>query len=276
VRRVRCGLTQAPTRMQQTSASDIIPIRALLLGDRLDHRGLERLGPTLGGPIPLAHDGPGHAFAFRWGAIVTIGRDAASTAALVARLGPRLHDALPQPVEETALIRLDPGEEGPDEAGVIRLRDMSPARLALVAEGLAKSAVLSDQEAALARTLDRLDPIVARLRRGRLAISSAALLTSIGEALAARSRAAARVDTAAKPDLLWDHPELAPLHAALAAEWELEERSEALERKLAMIRETSETVLSLVEARRSRGLELAVVLLIATEVVTALYGLLGG
>jgi required for meiotic nuclear division protein 1 len=62
---------------------------------------------------------------------------------------------------------------------------------------------------------------------------------------------------------------------ALAAEWELEERSEALDRKLAMIRETSETILSLVEARRSRGLELAVVLLIATEVITALFGLAG-
>jgi uncharacterized Rmd1/YagE family protein len=262
--------------MQSHAASDILTAHALLLGERLDHRGLERLGPSLAGAIALAHAGTGHAFAFRWGAVVTIGADAAATAALAARLRARLHDPLPQAVEESAIIRVDTAEEGPDAAGVIRLRDLSPPRLALVAENLAKSAVLSDQEAALARTLDRLDPIVARLRRGRLAISSAALLTSIGEALAARSRAAARVDTAAKPDLLWDHPDLTALHQALSAEWELEERSEALENKLAMIREMSETILSLVEARRSRGLELAVVLLIATEVVTALYGLFGG
>jgi uncharacterized Rmd1/YagE family protein len=269
-----------PVPMQPSSASEVLTVHALLLGERLEHRGLERLGPSLAGAIALAPGGPGHAFAFRWGALVTIGVDAATTTALAARLRTRLHDPLPQPVEETALIGLNAPEgepeEGPDAAGVIRLRDFSAQRLALVAENLAKSAVLSDQEAALARTLDRLDPIVARLRRGRLATSSAALLTSIGEALAARSRAAARVDTAAKPDLLWDHPNLGALHLALAAEWELEERSEALDRKLALIREMSETVLSLVEARRSRGLELAVVLLIATEAITALYGLFGG
>jgi uncharacterized Rmd1/YagE family protein len=82
------------------------------------------------------------------------------------------------------------------------------------------------------------------------------------------------VDTAAKPDLLWDHPELAPLHAALAAEWELEERTEVLSGKLEMIREISQTLLDLAETRRSRLLELAVVLLIATEVATTLYSLI--
>jgi uncharacterized Rmd1/YagE family protein len=96
----------------------------------------------------------------------------------------------------------------------------------------------------------------------------------IGEAIAARARSSARVDTAAKPDLLWDHPELAPLYATLAAEWELEERTEALAGKLEMIREISQTLLDLTETRRSRLLELAVVLLIATEVATTLYGLI--
>jgi len=54
---------------------------------------------------------------------------------------------------------------------------------------------------------------------------------------------------------------------------ELQDRSEALERKLVLIHETSETLLSPVEARRSQGLVLAV-LLIATEAATALYGLI--
>jgi uncharacterized Rmd1/YagE family protein len=44
--------------------------------------------------------------------------------------------------------------------------------------------------------------------------------------------------------------------------------------KLEMIREISETLLDLAETRRSRLLELAVVLLIATEVATTLYGLI--
>ena len=82
------------------------------------------------------------------------------------------------------------------------------------------------------------------------------------------------MDTAAKPELLWDHPELAPLHATLAAEWELADRTEALAGKLELVREISETLLDLTDTRRSRLLELAVVLLIATEVATTLYGLI--
>ena len=223
--------------MDQMLAARTLTARALLLGERLDHRGLERQGPQLAGVIPLACAGPGQAFAFRWGAIVPIGAEEKDGATLAARLHPRLHEPLPQPTEEIAMIRLDPGEEGPDTTGVIRLRDLSLPRQALLAELLARSALLSHQEAALARSLDRLDPIVARLRRGRLIGSSAGLLRSIGEALAARARAAARVDTSASPDLLWDHPELSDLHDRLADEWELPDRSNALERKLAMIRD---------------------------------------
>ncbi|WP_165943302.1 RMD1 family protein [Roseicella aquatilis] len=261
--------------MDRIPAPRALTARALLLGERLDHRGLGRRGPPLAGPIPLEEAGRGQAFAFRWGAVVLIGAGEEDAASLVATLRPRLLEPLPQPVEERAQLCLDPAEEGPDAMGVIRLRDLSLPRLALVAEMLARSALLSHQETALARSLDRLEPVVARLRRGRLAASPAGLLRSIGESLAARAHAAARVDTAASPELLWDHPELSDLHAQLAAEWELKERSEALERKLAMIRETSETVLSLIEARRSRALEVAVVLFIAAELATTLYPLFG-
>ncbi|MGG5818127.1 RMD1 family protein [Falsiroseomonas sp. HW251] len=254
-------------------ATSPLTARALLLGERLDMRGLERTGATLPGVVSLADGGDGLAFGFRWGALVTIGMSAEATAALQDRLLPRIGDPVQPPAEETATLQLDPAREGTDKDGVVLLSDFAPARLAVVAEALARSALLSHQEAMLVRTLDRLDPVLARLRRGRLAPSSSVMLASIGEAIAARSRAGARVDTAAKPDLLWDLPALGTLYATLADEWEIEERTEALSRKLEMIREISETLLSLVEARRSRGLELAVVLLIALELGTAVYGL---
>jgi uncharacterized Rmd1/YagE family protein len=247
---------------------------ALLLAERLDTRGLERRGPLLPGVLALGElPGGGSAFAFRWGALVTIGASLDQAKALGAQLCRQMNDALQAPMHETAQIRIGPDEEGVDEAGVVRLREISQPRLALVAEALAKSAALAHQEAMLAGTLDRLEPPLERLRQGRLALPARVLVPLIGEAIAARARAAARVDTGAKPDLLWEHPGLAPLYAALAAEWELEDRTDALARKLEMVRETSETLLALAEARRSRMLELAVAALIATEVATTLYGL---
>jgi uncharacterized Rmd1/YagE family protein len=251
-----------------------LTVQALLLAERLETRGLERRAPALPGPVVLAPlPGGGQAIAFRWGVVVTFGALPGEAEALAARLAPNLHDPLAAPVAEQAVLRLDAAEEGAGQDGAIRLADFSLPRLALVADALAKSAVLAHQEAMLARTLDRLEPLLGRLRRGRLGLSPAALLPLIGEAIAARAHAAARVDTAAQPDLVWDHPELAPLHAALAAEWELADRTEDLSGKLDMVRETSETLLSLAEARRSRLLEIAVVVLIATEVATTLYGL---
>jgi uncharacterized Rmd1/YagE family protein len=251
---------------------------ALLLAERLDPRGLDRRGPQLPGVLVLGGVAGRFAFAFRWGTLVTIGAPLEDARALGAQLCRHLADAVPAPAHETAMIRIGPaadgtGEEGVDEASMVRLHDGSLPRLALVADALAKSAALAHKEAMLARTLAQLEPPLERLRRGRLALPARVLVPLIGEAIAARARAAARVDTPDKPDLLWEHPQLAPLYAALAAEWELDERTEALGRKLEMVREMSEKLLALAEPRRSRMLELAVAALIATAVATTLYGL---
>ena len=75
----------APTR---------ILARALLLGERLDHRGLPREGAPTIDPVTLATPEGFTAFAFRWGAVVFIGANAEQQAAVVEMLKPRLTNAL--------------------------------------------------------------------------------------------------------------------------------------------------------------------------------------
>lgn len=242
--------------------------RALLLAERLDHRGLPREGAPTADPMPLATPEGMTAFAFRWGAVVFFGADAAQEAAVLDMLRPRLTNPLPRPIEETARIGDGAEQDGVDPDGVIRLVDLSNARLAVVADTLAKSAALAHQEALLAEAMDRLDPIVTALRtEGRLAASTRALHRQIGFGLAARSRTTARVEAEEKPELLWDHPALERLHARLVDEYELKERSAALDRKLTLIGDTTEGVLSLIHGRRALGLEAAVVVLVGIEVV---------
>lgn len=191
---------------------------------------------------------------------------------MIEALAPRLSGPLARPVEETALVEAGADQDGVDAQGVIRLRDLSAVRLVVVAEALAKSAALAGQEAELARTLDWMEPVVLGLRlRGRMAVASRPLLRSIGASLSARSRASGRIQAEDKPDLLWDHPELERLNARLSDEFELVERSAALDRKLALIGETTATLLSLIEARRSLGLEVAIVVLVGIEVLHTLY-----
>lgn len=246
--------------------------RALLLGERLDHRGLPREGAPAADPVPLATPEGFTAFAFRWGAVVFIGATAAQEAAIVEMLRPHLTNALPKPVEEAATILPGAEQDGVDPDGAIRLRDLAVPRLAVVADALAKSAALAHQEVLLTEALDRLEPVVTTLRKeGRLAASSRALQRQIGHALSARSRTTARVGAEEKPEILWDHPALERLHARLADEYELKERSAALDRKLALIGDTTEGVLTLLHGRRALGLEIAVVVLVGIEVVFTLW-----
>lgn len=242
--------------------------RAFLLGERLEHREALHANGTLAGEGPEAIA----CFGFRWGAVALIGGTREAQDALLVRLAPHVFHPFDVPAQETATLVFDSAEDSVDPTGAILLRDRTPSRLALVAEELAKSAALSHQEARLAATFDRLEPLVAALmRKGRLGIRSRPLLRAIGEAMAARNRTYARVDPSGKPEVLWDHPELERLHARLAEEFELSERGAALDRKLALVGETVQTLLALIESRRSAVLEIAVATLIAIEVLTTLH-----
>ncbi len=214
------------------------------------------------------------AFAFRWGALVTFGATAEQQAALIAELTGRIAGPLPVPLVETALVSGGAERDEVSETGEIRLMELSTPRLGLLADALAKSAALSHQELALARTLDGMEPVVTRLReQGRLGFLSRGLMRAIGAALAARGRANARVQAADKPDLLWEHPELSRLYQRLSDEFELPERCEALERKLVMVGEIMQTLLSLIQGQRSLMLEIAVAAFIFIQVVAGLYEL---
>jgi uncharacterized Rmd1/YagE family protein len=249
-------------------------MRAILLGERLDHRRLPVAAGGITDPIQLARPDGLIAFAFRWGAIVTVGATPEQEAALRAELAARVSHPLANPEEESARIQGGAAEDGVDVSGLVTLKDFSIPRLAVVADALAKSAALSQQESTLAQTLDGMEPVVTGLRsQGRMTVSSRALLRLVGTALAARSHAAARVQPDDKPGLLWHHSELEGLHLRLAEEFELSERSAALDRKLTLIGEAVETLLALIETRRSRTLEIAIVIFIGMDLLAALYAL---
>ncbi len=76
--------------------------------------------------------------------------------------------------------------------------------------------------------------------------------------------------------MLWDTPPLARLYARLVDEYELKERSESLNRKLAVIAETAQVLTDIIDTRRSLRLELIIVFLILFEVLITVYQLTVG
>lgn len=260
------------------NSADLISVRALLLGERLDTRGLEGTAPLATAPVAVSIPGGGIAVLFRYGAAVLFAtpRDAADR--FLASIDPFVTEPLPiREQEEAQLVVRADTDQHVDAAGNIVLREQTIDRLQLVADVLAKSLVLAHYEAGIAAIFDRIEPLAATLRKkGRTGARSRELLHHIGNVLATQHKMVGRVETGEKPELLWERPELERLYMRLADEYELRERDRALDRKLDVISRTVETLLGLVQARSSIRVEWYIVLLIVAELVLAAYSLLPG
>jgi uncharacterized Rmd1/YagE family protein len=259
-----------------TGTVEVVPVRALLLGERLDTRALERNEPL--GVAPLAVDIPedGVAVLFRYGAVVLFGAATPAMDNFIASLTPLVTGVLlvPEYDEVQLLVRPD-ADQHVDLAGNIFLREKTMERLQLVADVLAKSLVLSRYETRIAETFDRIEPLAVTLReKGRADGHTKELLRHIGEVLLMQQKMVGRVETGEKPELLWEHPELERLYMRLAEEYELRDRDRALDRKLDIISRTVETLLGLVQTRSSLRVEWYIALLIVAELLLTTYPLL--
>ena len=102
------------------------------------------------------------------------------------------------------------------------------------------------------------------------------MLRHIGNALLVQHRVSGRVAVEEKPDVLWDRPDLGRLYARLEDEYELKERADAINRKLAVVAETAKALTDLIDTQRSIRLEVVIVLLIVSEILLTLYQLWAG
>ena len=270
--------TERPSVPEPQPDVQTIAVRALLLGERLDTRTLERDGALATGPLSLAVQGGGVAVVFRYGAVVLFDTPETAAQRFLAGLDPLLTEKFAAAEREDLqlLVRADT-EQLVDAAGNIVLHDRTIERLQLVADVLAKNLVLSHYETSAAAIFDRIEPLAATLRRkGRAGVPGKVLLQHIGNVLLMQQRMVGRVETGEKPELVWEHPELDRFYMRLAEEYELRERGRAIDRKLDIVSRTVETLLSLEQTRSSLRVEWYIVALIVAELALAAYSLLPG
>jgi required for meiotic nuclear division protein 1 len=261
------------------AAATRITARAFFVSERLNTSGLER-GDVLA-TTPLAfrvNANGGIAVLFRYGVVVLIGLNALEEEEFLRSLDQRMVGKLARRDEETAVIELAPDkEEQIPPGGPICLQSLSPERLILIGEALAKSVVLARHEREVAVVFDTTEPLARELARsGWMRGSRRSILKNIGNALLVRHRVAGPVEVEEKPDVLWDKPHLERLYARLADEYELKERAEALHSKLAVIAESAQVLTDIIDTRRSLRLEVIIVLLILFEVIITIYQLTVG
>jgi required for meiotic nuclear division protein 1 len=270
------GTSAAPVAELPAGTVEVVPVRALLLGERLDTRAFERDEPLGVAPLTVEIPGGGVAVMFRYGAVVLFGAPTAALDNFVASLRPLVTAPLSIPERDDARLLVRPEADQPvDLVGNIFLRERTTEGLQVIADVLAKGLVLSHYETRIADIFDGIEPLAATLReKGRAGARSKELLRHIGDVLLMQQKMVGRVETGEKPELLWDHPELERIYARLAEEYELRDRDRALDRKLDVISRTVETLLGLVQTRSSLRVEWYIVLLIVAELLLTTYPLL--
>jgi uncharacterized Rmd1/YagE family protein len=263
-------MTFAPTLF---SAGDHVTARALLIGDRLDTSGLERSDVLSTSPLAFPAGANGVATLFRYGVVVLIGLTPLEEDTVLRSLRPRITGPFKIPDEETATIEISAEREDQiPPGGPIFIKTMSPERLVTISEALAKSVVLARDEREVTSVFERIEPFARELAdNGRTPGGRRAILQHIGHALLVQQRVSGPVAVAEKPDVLWDRPDLDRLYARLEDEYELKERADALNRKLAVVAETAKVLTDIIDTERSLRLEFIIVVLIVLEIVIAGY-----
>jgi uncharacterized Rmd1/YagE family protein len=249
-----------------------VTAHALNVGDRINTSGFEKEALSAV-PLAIRVGADGVAVLFRYGVAVMIGLSAEEETGFLQRLSSRIGGKLTPPEEETAIVELaSEGEDQVAAGGPIQVRDMSIARLLVVSDVLAKSVVLAHDEREVARVFEIIEPFVRELANsGKILRDRRGILKLIGDALLVQHNVSGRVAIAEKPDAPWDRADLERLYARLEDEYELEQRVDTLNRKLAVVAETANTLADIIDTRRSLRLEIIIVILIAFEIVIAFY-----
>lgn len=249
--------------------------RAFFVSERLNTSGLERGDVLATTPLAFRVNEHGVAILFRYGVVVLIGLNALEEDEFLRGLEHRMTGKSARRDEEIAIIELAPEREDQiPPGGPIGLQSLSPERLILIGEALAKSVVLARHEREVASVFDTTEPFARELAQsGRMRGSRRSILKNIGNALLVRHRVSGPVEVAEKPDVLWDKPHLERLYARLEDEYEIKERAESLNHKLAVIAESAQVLTDIIDTRRSLRLEVIIVLLILFEVMMTIYQL---
>jgi required for meiotic nuclear division protein 1 len=251
-----------------------ISARALLFGQSIEPRRLSQVQILSRDPTTIAVESGGYAVLFRFGVIVLFNVTEQAEQAFLQQMQAIVREPFTSPIVESLEILVTANAEERIVEGKLILPSADIPWLQIVADILAKSVYLDNYEQRATGAFDRIEPLAERMHSmGHLPKQAHDLIRHIGEIMQIQHHMVARAQVGEKPDVLWYHPELERLWQRLENEYEISERQLALERKLDLINSTAETLLGLLQDRRTLRVEWYIVILIVIEIALTLYEL---
>jgi uncharacterized Rmd1/YagE family protein len=124
------------------SSNRRLTAHAVLLGERIDTSGVEYVDVLSSAPLTFRVGG-GVVTLFRYGVAMMTGLSAAEESQLLTTLRGKVRRVFRQQEEETASIEMsDDRDEQVPPGGPVNLKDLSPERVLVISDALAKSVVL--------------------------------------------------------------------------------------------------------------------------------------
>ena len=156
----------------------------------------------------------------------------------------------------------------------IKVKDLSPPCLVVVADALAKNVALALEEEEVRKVFEVLEPFASDLANsGRLPRNRRRMLRTVGHALLIHHRLFDRVEVEEVPTLLPNNADIERLHERMSDAYLFKKRAKALTRKLEAIEVMTSALTELVDAQRGIRLETMIVLLIVFEITITFYDL---
>jgi len=140
----------------------------------------------------------------------------------------------------------------------------------LVAVILAKSTAMERIEDEISKLFDDVEQFITQLKRGTLSISDERLARLSGRILSYRYSSISYIMILEKPDVVWRSQEAQELYSDLERLFELPDRYEKISHKTQTLLDMTQVFADLYHAKRGTRLEVAVILLIAFEIILSL------
>jgi required for meiotic nuclear division protein 1 len=210
------------------------------------------------------------AVAHDFGVLVFIGVEKAERERVMKRLLTDCANENRPPLEESFLVDLRPGTTPSAQFDRVLLPELDARSVELVALAVGQSIGMEYYEDTVDSLVVQLESASKRLAdSGRLSDKNRELLRFIGRGMAIRTQVVHTLALLDAPALAWDDEPLDKLYRDLRASFAIEDRYRALDQKLEMIQDNLELFVDLAQHRRSVALEVAVIGLIAAELVIA-------
>lgn len=159
-----------------------------------------------------------------------------------------------------------------DRAGFneVWVHGLTAAKVGIVSLALAQSVALDHAEMEVSAAMAKTQPPVASLRtEGRIRLGHQQVLKIVGFAMATRAMVLDNLTLFDDPPETWESEALDRLHRALAEQFDLPRRAEAVNRKLDYLADAGQVLTDLLSTRKAHQLEWIVIALIFIE--TALF-----